>query len=400
MVIRHRRHVAVATLCVACSAAGGSRHVTVRDSSGIRIVESTAAAWPEDKGWRLSAEPILDIGADPSAPGQELFRVVGAATLPDAGLVVAEAGSHQLKYFDAGGTLVTTAGRQGDGPGEFSGYGPTWARVSGNVVEVWDQPVFRLSAFDLSGNFVSSVRAQPPGSGPLYLLGALDNELIAQSMTFASPSANTTVRRDTVTLWVLDSIGMQADTIGTVPGNEIFTSEWNGRVGGGPLPFGARLSIALAQDAIIYAPTDRYELHRIDRTGALLDIVRLPRPIPPLTADDIDAFKRERMDNAPGNAQGRVAWRDWLDAVPYPEHQAVFGRLVVDEDGNVWASGQSAPTIQPRDWFVFSRDGPFLGEVSVPERFRLYSIAHGKVVGRWQDELDVEHVRVYRLLKP
>jgi hypothetical protein len=36
----------------------------------------------------------------------------------------------------------------------------------------------------------------------------------------------------------------------------------------------------------------------------------------------------------------------------------------------------------------------------MPERFLVFAIGSDWVIGRWRDELDVEHVRLYELHKP
>ena len=54
----------LAALSAACGGGGSTSHEpVVRDSAGIRIVENSGPAWAEDTAWRLSAEPVLTIGA-------------------------------------------------------------------------------------------------------------------------------------------------------------------------------------------------------------------------------------------------------------------------------------------------------------------------------------------------
>jgi hypothetical protein len=37
--------------------------------------------------------------------------------------------------------------------------------------------------------------------------------------------------------------------------------------------------------------------------------------------------------------------------------------------------------------------------VETPPRFRIFQIGSDFMLGRWRDELDVDHVRMYELLK-
>jgi hypothetical protein len=48
---------------------------------------------------------------------------------------------------------------------------------------------------------------------------------------------------------------------------------------------------------------------------------------------------------------------------------------------------------------VFDEGGAALGVVPLPPRFTPHQIGNDFVLGAWKDELDVEHVRLYRLLK-
>src|SRR5690606_40048854 len=85
------------------------------DSVSVRIVHST----PDTvQRWRISGTPLLDIGAGDSEENT-LYQVRGAYRLQDGRVVVADAGSLQLRYFDVAGALDAVIGRSGEGPGEF-----------------------------------------------------------------------------------------------------------------------------------------------------------------------------------------------------------------------------------------------------------------------------------------
>jgi hypothetical protein len=53
----------------------------------------------------------------------------------------------------------------------------------------------------------------------------------------------------------------------------------------------------------------------------------------------------------------------------------------------------------PEVYSVIDAAGRWLGEVDVPADFVVRGVYRNRVLGVWKDELDVEHVRVYRLLK-
>ena len=89
----------------------------------------------------------------------------------------------------------------------------------------------------------------------------------------------------------------------------------------------------------------------------------------------------------------------------YPDHHPAFRRIYPDPSGHVWvelpnpehpAPGSGVPTT----WDVFDPSGAWLGSVEFPARFFVFEIGEGYVAGVWKDEMDVERVRVYELVKP
>ena len=89
------------------------------------------------------------------------------------------------------------------------------------------------------------------------------------------------------------------------------------------------------------------------------------------------------------------------DGMVYPESHPAFGRIYVDLPGNLWVLRTSPDRVpaDPEPWDVFDPEGVWLGAVALPARFTMREIGDDYVAGVWRDELDVEYVRVYRLLK-
>ena len=48
---------------------------------------------------------------------------------------------------------------------------------------------------------------------------------------------------------------------------------------------------------------------------------------------------------------------------------------------------------------MFDPSGEILGVVETPERFTIHEIGRDFVLGHWTDDMDVEHVRLYGLIK-
>jgi hypothetical protein len=86
--------------------------------------------------------------------------------------------------------------------------------------------------------------------------------------------------------------------------------------------------------------------------------------------------------------------------VVYPPFLPAHGDLRVDATGAIWlADHQPYYERPPLDWTVFDRDGHRLGRITSPAGFTIDQIGDDFVLGRWSDELEVEHVRLYSLLR-
>ena len=103
------RQLIVASVLLACE------H---NPSLGANIIQEEPQERPEVVG-TLAAEPSFNVGlAD--GPEEYLFsQIAGAVRLRDGGVVVAVQGYHQIRRFGPDGGHLWTAGRQGQGPGEF-----------------------------------------------------------------------------------------------------------------------------------------------------------------------------------------------------------------------------------------------------------------------------------------
>ena len=185
---------------VACDGGDGgdAGGFAVVDSAGVRIATSASPQWPEGGGWSL-AEAILDIGAAGNDPDHELFRVLGAVRLPGGGVVVANSGSGELRFFAADGTLVRRVGRKGEGPGEFTRIEGFWP-FRGDSPIVWDRGLARLRVFSATGELGRVFAPERKGLNPRVLRPLDDGSFILEDgsirgpMTGPGPSITTTAR--------------------------------------------------------------------------------------------------------------------------------------------------------------------------------------------------------------
>ncbi len=116
----------------------GTRAAAIADSAGITIVTNTAPASMAGSAWRVADRPTIDIGVVSGDAAYEFFRPLGAVRLSDGRIVVANRGTFELRYFDASGKHLVTAGGRGGGPGELMDM--SWfSRTVGDSMVVYDR---------------------------------------------------------------------------------------------------------------------------------------------------------------------------------------------------------------------------------------------------------------------
>ena len=115
------------------------------------------------------------------------------------------------------------------------------------------------------------------------------------------------------------------------------------------------------------------------------------------TREDIERIRRPPEDPSRPRPP---PFRRLLDEMPFPETKPAHGELVVDAAGNLWVAEYRLRVFETTAWTVFDPQGTLLGNVEVPRGSRVRQIGHNHVLATWRDEDDVEHVRMYELVKP
>ena len=145
---------------------------TIPVPEGTRVIEYAGVS-PEERTERIELVEDLVIGRDTDDPKYSFYSLRSVA-VDDAGRIyVADAGDHQVKVYDENGDHLMNLGREGQGPGEFSG--PGWATIAGSLLVVADM---RLSIWDLSGQHLGDKMF---GTNiPWSLAGRADGSVIAR----------------------------------------------------------------------------------------------------------------------------------------------------------------------------------------------------------------------------
>jgi len=384
-----RRQIAVASIALT-TACGGPSHdsgVVVRDSAGITIVENLSPVWGHGEGWQVAAAPTVTIGVLEGPEEYQLFRVRSAVRLQDGRIVIANAGSYELRFYDADGGFSHAVGGQGGGPGEFERFmGAIW-RANGDSLVIYDYiNSMRLSVFDANGTFGRTFRLDASSTSiPLADDLIWGDAVVSRSALYDSDDVGDGLRRDSAMYCLHSLTGEVLDTLGRFPGSELYAQNMGeGNTLAISRPFGRSPQSAATAEYWYFGSGDRYEIEGYGRSGALERLLRRNVANRPVTQDQLDELSHR--------GSGTGVWRE----IPIPETMPAYGQFLGDADGNLWVQEYRVGD-EPEHWAVFDPRGRFLGIVEMPGPGRVTEIGSDYVLGVWTDELDVEQVRLYGL---
>jgi hypothetical protein len=370
---------------------------TVRDSAGIEIAESTAPAWPEGEGWRLSPELVLTIGLAQGAEEYELYDVASALQVGTGEVAVACGGTNQVRFYDSTGAFLRAVGRAGSGPGEYRLMWDMW-RMGSDSLALFDYGNARMTVMGARGEFGRTFAlTEVPGRAlPIPVGPFADGSFLGASHDLGreEPQAGG-VFRGAVLLVRWSPDGDLLETQVLRPGDERFVGTVEGRPIMRSPPFAHTLELVTSDDVWYYGSTEAYEIEQFSPGGELRRILRRTvenRLVTPEMETELERWAREQYADYPAPIL------DFLFSMPVPETTPAHGNLIVDDDGNLWVSEYRLPTEEP-SWAVFDPDGRFLGVLDTPAGGEVTQIGSDYLLGIWRDELDAEQVRKYRIIK-
>lgn len=136
-------------ILLGCGESGSSWSGAVTDSAGVRLVRNPAEP-SRTPFWTV--EPVLQISESASGPEAAFSSIQDVAI--DAELRVLVLDDMKLKWFDADGRFLFSAGGVGDGPGEFTAGGPFQVLVGvADSALVPDGSGLRAAVFGPDGRF-------------------------------------------------------------------------------------------------------------------------------------------------------------------------------------------------------------------------------------------------------
>ena len=376
----------------------------VHDSAGVTIYENSTGEWTEATAWRLSSEPILSIGLFDGPEEYLLFEAGGARRLSNGNILIANGGTYELRFYDATGTHLRSIGGEGEGPGEFRSLREHWLLGSDSIA-VWDSRNARLTVFDIDGKLDRSFRLDPiPDARRPAPMGVLaDNSVLVSAAVSVESESPQGIQRDSILYarYSLEGAHM-ATFIGRQDRGRIMTRLGTGGFLLSSIPYG-RIPVATVQgNRWYYGSGESWEIEVYAPDGALTHLFRRDEPNQPVTKEMEDEYREPESDSDSDTPTEIAAAISRLRAsVTIPETMPAYESFIASEDGSLWAENFTyATSDEQQSWAVFRDDGRYLGVVDTPMGAQVTHIGDDFVLVIWEDDLEVQQVRMYELIKP
>jgi hypothetical protein len=382
--------------------------VQVRDSAGVTIVDNGTLAL--DRRLAVGATPAVEIGVLDGPQEYQLFQVSDAARLPDGGFAIANAGSREVRVYDADGSHRVTVGGDGDGPSEFR-Y-PAFVTVRGeDTIQVQDRidRVFfamdgaflgrattdfgRMQALWESIGFSEGGEWTPNGG---FLASVHPREV-------ASDWRPGPLVRPQLRLMLVSPDLSGLDALGVFGGIEQqFVDVGDAAAPNGLMPvvppFATNTSWAAgAADGTIVVGDNALPQFVLFGPAGGKRIVRWSAEPEPVSSDEVEAWlDRQRSASWTKGRLPRFE-RAWAQ-MDVPETKAYFDEVVIGRTGIVWIRADWDEESRVSSFLGFDADGAFVGRTRIPGAFKVFDIGDDWVLGLYRDESDVEYVRLYALV--
>ena len=399
--------LAISMLLLACGDQGNN--AATRDSAGIQVVEN---ALPSRAGSiEISREPTLVIGNQTGEP--YLFsRIAGAVRLADGRIVVADESSKQLRFFDSSGKFLHTAGRAGQGPGEFRDLRSLY-RLQGDSLAAGDGGEALI--FSATGEFVSTTNPDRPWltldrQSGLESIAWINSEraFVGGNWFFGERSDRPVGSRwiENFTLAISDKDSSRSVVVDTLP-HYIATTRDRGRSRPYFAPY---FKVATTRDAFYHGFPNEYAVRQYSNDGELKRIIRrawTPVPVTPASIDSMVKDKERAWSKTPKETLD--GWLKWLRTEPFSEVLPAYWWIHGDGAGRLWVQetslgdqialdrGDRFPPGE-NNWSVFSALGVWLTDVRMPARFKVLDIGSDYIIGSLRNSDDVEVVAMHSLL--
>jgi hypothetical protein len=362
-------------LALAAAACGGDAPPAADGLDGLAL---------DVPGWRL--ERAAQVGGQDADEDHMLYSAQFVSEDPEGRFYVLNFGDRRLQVFDSAGRFIRNVGRKGKGPGEFTSPMSAVA-VGADGLLVLEAVPARLLRFRRStGEFAGDVPIEVKGMAPMRMVATPAGRVAVELRTVLT-DPNKVVAASTVA-WVDTATGAVQPAVQL---DSVTRLRHSVRQGGSSRstvmdpPFAPRpVWAADARDGVLLADGAEFAVYRAAAGAAPALAFRGEGTAAAVTAED-----RRRFLESP---RGKL-----FEDYAFPERKPFIGGLGVDPQGLVWVQrpGESGS----ESWEVRDADGRRRGELRLPAGARVLGISGTSVYVVRKDDLDVETLYRYRVIR-
>jgi len=326
------------------------------------------------------------------ADGREFEQILGAVTLPNGVIAVADHMTARVHFFSPTGSSLAWSGGTGSGPGEFRDLTAFGASRDGTAW-AYDRNLRRVTWFGEDGRTMRSAPVETDvASWGSNMLGELDSGalvLVEKTVPFPNAQRTTPTYRDSTLVVAYLPGDSVASAIGRFPLFDMTV----GRNSRGPTtsihPHGPRLQATVDRKrrGVLIGFSDAPEIRLLSAAGVELNRIHVPLIPRKVTA----------AENAVVEERRARLHQDRSSLAEAPTHMPVFGRILSITEGDVWVEVIIEPG-DPAQWVVLRHDRSPPVTVTLPKRFTLLEVNGTRILGVSRDEDDVETL-VYAVLR-
>ncbi len=363
--------------------------VSVRDSMGVRIIESLADSRFEAP-WAVGAR-VWAIGELDGDPNYLLSRVSGAMQLPSGDVVIGNGGTNELRFYGSSGMHQETVGREGEGPGEFE-YLRALGRCRPDGFVAYDLN-WQANAYLFDRTFVDkTVLRTPDGITPYAVSCDADGHRLILGWgreATDGPREGFYQAYDRLLLTTSDG-EIEAEL-----GRRLVSERIGSQFGSRPHPAGRQTVFALHDHKVYVGSGERFEVEVLGMDGSTQGLLRGPAVPLEVTAsirNESEAAMLSQVSEA-RRPEARTQMAGW----EWPESFPAYTALQVDLEGVVWLRAYGPDPSQNEVWSLLDPMKGYLGDLALGPRQTLLEAGADYVLVLTKDDFDVERVEKYLL---
>lgn len=363
---------------------------------------------------RWTLVPELRVGGDAvSGPEYEFTTIREIAVSPNGSMYVVQGQEQEIRVFDAQGKYVRTIGRQGGGPGEFTGLRSLG--FIGDTLYTMDVRQRRMTLFRADGSLISTLVYDPstsPQQRGAALFSPSPSVLLADGSVLGGASyASHLVANGQITAVPVFRLTRTATVLDTIAWVPVGSGQGSVQNANAALFFvqpisDAPITVYAATAARVFvierAARSGNAAFRVTAIGARGDTLwsrSLPyRPIP-LEGQVADSIVNVVAGRLTGGRAGASPFPidQVKKAVFIPDHQVTVTRAFAAADGSLWLRREEfAETL---NWTVIAPDGNVAATLALPRNVRPMTVVGDRAYGVELDDVDVPLLVRYRIRK-